>query len=61
MLRSAGGQEVAAELAWVDSWLESNAMEEENKRRKKQEEDDEEAARQLNYQEHQVNGGLLEW
>jgi hypothetical protein len=61
LLQSLEGQEVAEELAWIDSWLERNALEEERKRRKKQEEDDEEAARQLNFQEHQVGGGLLEW
>jgi hypothetical protein len=61
MLQNADAQEIVAELAWVESVLETTAMEEETKRRKKQEEEDEEAARELNYQEHQVNGGLLEW
>lgn len=60
-LQAAEGAEVAAEMEWIQSWLEGRLSEEAAKRRKKQEEDDAEAARQLNYQEHQANGGLLEW
>lgn len=60
-LQTVDGAEVAAEVAWIDSWLLDRSSEEEIKRRKKQEEDDAEAARELNYQEHQANGGLLEW
>lgn len=60
-LQAPEGAEVAAEMEWIQSWLEGRLSEEEAKRRKKQEEDDAEAARQLNYQEHQAKGGLLEW
>ena len=60
-LQTVEGAEVAAEVAWIGSWLQGRVLEEESKRRKKQEEDDAEAAKQLNYQEHQANGGLLEW
>src|SRR5438046_10601990 len=60
-LQTVEGAEVAAEVTWIESWLHSRLSEEEMKRRKKQEEEDAEAARQLNYQEHQINGGLLEW
>jgi hypothetical protein len=60
-LQSPAGRDVAAELAFIESWFEGAAMKVELERRKKQEEADEEAARQLNYKEHEVNGGLLEW
>jgi hypothetical protein len=60
-LKTAAGALVAAEIAWVESWIETRAMEEQQKRRKKQEEEDEEAARRLNFLEHEESGGLLEW
>jgi hypothetical protein len=60
-LQSPAGRLVSAEIAWVESWLETQASEAERKRRKRQEEDDEEAARQLNFKEHEESGGLLEW
>jgi len=60
-LQTPAGREVAAEIAWVESWLENRAAEAESKRRKIQEEADAEAARQLNFKEHEEGGGLLEW
>lgn len=51
----------AEELRWVEAWVEGKQVEEERKRRKIQEEQDAEAARELNYQEHESGGGLLEW
>lgn len=60
-LQTPAGRQVAAEIAWIESWLERQVMDEERKQRKKQEEEDAEAARQLNYEEHEENGGLLEW
>ena len=60
-LQSASGRLVSAEIAWIEAWLENEALEEEKKRRKKQEEEDEETARQLNFKEHEERGGLLEW
>ena len=60
-LQNPQGREVALEIAWVEEWLEKKAAEEEQERRKKQEELDEEAARQLNFKEHELSGGLLEW
>lgn len=60
-LETPAGREVSAEIAYIESWFEGRAMKDELDRRKRQEEEDEEAARQLNFQEHEVNGGLLEW
>jgi hypothetical protein len=51
----------AEELGWVEAWVEGKQVEEERKRRKLQEDQDAEAARELNYQEHESGGGLLEW
>ena len=51
----------AEELGWVEAWVQGKQLEEERKRRKLQEEEDAEAARELNYQEHEEGGGLLEW
>src|SRR5579871_6818266 len=60
-LQTQAGREVAAEIAWVEGWLEKRAEEAESKRRKEQEEADAETARQLNFKEHEEAGGLLEW
>jgi len=60
-LQTPTGRQVSAEIAYIETWFEGRAMKEALERRKRQEEEDEEAARQLNFQEHEVNGGLLEW
>jgi len=60
-LRCQQGTEVALEVAWIDEYLAKQAAEEESARRKKQEEVDAEEARLLNFKEHELNGGLLEW
>ena len=60
-LNTTTGRQVSAEIAFIESWFDKIALKTELERRKRQEEEDEEAARQLNFKEHEVNGGLLEW
>jgi E3 ubiquitin-protein ligase RNF216 len=60
-LQTPEGHQISLEVAWIASWLERRAMKEELERKKKQEEADAEAAKLLNFQEHEANGGLLEW
>ena len=60
-LETPTGRQVSAEIAFIESWFEKMALKTELETRKQQEEADEEAARQLNFKEHEVNGGLLEW
>lgn len=55
------GREVAIEIAWVETYLEKKRVEEETERIRRQEEADAEAARELNFKEHELSGGLLEW
>ena len=60
-LGTPAGREVSVEMEFIEIWLEGVALKEEVKRKKQQEEEDAEAARLLNFREHEVNGGLLEW
>jgi len=60
-MQTPAGQEIAAEITFLETWFEGMALKNELERRKRQEADDEEAARLLNFREHEVNGGLLEW
>ena len=60
-LQSPQGREVGLEIAWVEEYFEKRAVEEETERKKRQEELDAEAARELNFKEHELSGGLLEW
>jgi len=60
-LETPAGRNISAEIVFLESWFEGRAMKNELERRKRQEEEDEEAARELNFREHEVNGGLLEW
>jgi peptide subunit release factor 1 (eRF1) len=58
---SPDGKDVAAEMAWIEAWLERKEDERERQRRKIMEEEDAEAARLLNFKLHEESGGLLEW
>ena len=60
-LQNPQGREVALEIAWVEGYLAKKAVEEELAEKKRQEELDAEAARELNFKEHELSGGLLEW
>ena len=60
-LQTPGGIEVNLEVIWIEEYLEKKKVEEESERKKRQEEEDAEKARELNFKEHEISGGLLEW
>lgn len=60
-LETPAGKELSLEIVWIEEYLEKKKVEEEDQLRKKQEEEDAEKARELNFKEHEISGGLLEW